>query len=379
MTSADSPATRLATRLSFLVAGFGIACWAPLVPFAKARLGVDDGELGLLLLCIGLGSLAAMAATGPLSARHGSKPVILAGGVGLAAVLPLLAVAPTPPALAAALLLLGAALGSIDVAMNVHAVEVERGAGRPLMSGFHALFSVGGVAGASLLTALLSAGASALAGTLAAAALMLAAMAVASPRLLVARAAAPGPLFVLPRGIVLLVAGLCAATFLTEGAMLDWGALLIAGKGLVTPDRAGVGYLLFSAAMTAGRFGGDRLTARVGDRATLVGGGLLAVLGFAVLLAAPVAPMALSGFLLIGFGAANMVPVFFRVAGAQSAMPPALAVGAITTIGYAGILVGPAGIGFVAQATGLPAAFAVLAGLIALVPLTAGIVAGGRR
>ncbi len=379
MTSADSPSTRLATRLSFLVAGFGIACWAPLVPFAKARLGIGDAELGLLLLCIGLGSIAAMAATGPLSARHGSRPVILAGGIGLALVLPFLAVAPTPLALGAALLLFGAALGSIDVAMNVHAVEVERDAGRPLMSGFHALFSVGGAAGSSLLTALLSAGADALAGTLAASAVMLAAMAVAWPRLMMARAAEAGPLFVAPQGIVLLIAGLCAATFLTEGAMLDWGALLISGKGLVAPDRGGVGYLLFSAAMTAGRLGGDRLTARIGDRATLVGGGLLAVLGFAVLLAVPVAPVALSGFALIGFGAANMVPVFFRVAGAQTVMPRALAVGAITTTGYAGILAGPAAIGFVAQATGLPAAFWMLAALIALVPLTAGMVAGARR
>ena len=77
--SADRPATRLATRLSFLVAGFGIACWAPLVPFAKDRLGVDEGVLGLLLLCVGVGSVVAMLATGALSARYGSRPVICGG------------------------------------------------------------------------------------------------------------------------------------------------------------------------------------------------------------------------------------------------------------------------------------------------------------
>ena len=130
MTAADRPATRLATRLSFLVAGFGIACWAPLVPFAKARLAVDDAILGLLLLSLGIGSVAAMLATGILSARYGSKPIIIAGGLGLALVLPLLAIAGSPVTLALALLAFGAALGSIDVAMNIHAVEVERAAAR---------------------------------------------------------------------------------------------------------------------------------------------------------------------------------------------------------------------------------------------------------
>lgn len=202
MTSADRPATRLATRIAFFVAGFGIACWAPLVPFAKQRLGVDDATLGLLLLCIGIGSVVAMLATGPLSARYGSRPVIVAGGIGLAVLLPLLAGASTPATLAGVLLLFGASLGSIDVAMNVHAVEVERDADRPLMSGFHALFSVGGFAGSSLMTLLLSAGVDALAGTGAAALLMLAAMLVAWPRLLAARKADESPLFVRPRGIV---------------------------------------------------------------------------------------------------------------------------------------------------------------------------------
>jgi predicted MFS family arabinose efflux permease len=378
MNSANRPATRLATRLAFLVTGFGIACWAPLVPFAKQRLGVDDAVLGLLLLCLGIGSVVAMLATGPLSARYGSKPVIVAGGVGLAILLPLLAIAPSPLTLGAALLFFGAALGSIDVAMNVHAVEVERAADRPLMSGFHALFSVGGFAGSLLTTAVLSIGVGAFAGTLLAALLMLAAMAIATPRLLKAKKAEDGPIFVRPKGVVLLLAFLAAATFLTEGAMLDWSALLITGKQLVARDQGGIGYTLFAIAMTLGRLGGDRLTARIGDRATLISGGSVAVLGFVVLLTAPSQLLALAGFLLIGFGASNVVPVFFRQAGAQTAMPPALAVGAITTTGYAGILVGPAAVGFVSNALGLSASFWILAGLMALVPLTAQFVTGRR-
>jgi MFS family permease len=116
MVSSDRPATRLATRLSFLIAGFGIACWAPLVPFAKMRLDLDDGTLGILLLCIGIGSVAAMMGAGPLSARYGSKPVILVGGIGSAVMLPILPVAPTTAAQGIALLIFGAALGALDVA-----------------------------------------------------------------------------------------------------------------------------------------------------------------------------------------------------------------------------------------------------------------------
>ena len=182
MVSSDRPATRLATRLSLLVAGFGIACWAPLVPFAKQRLAVDDGTLGLLLLCIGIGSVVAMLLTGPLSSRCGSKPVILAGGFGLAVILPVLSVAATPTTVALALLAFGASLGSIDVAMNVHAVEVERAADQPLMSGFHALFSIGGFEGSTLTTFLLSLRVALLGGTLFCSAIMMAAMTLARPR-----------------------------------------------------------------------------------------------------------------------------------------------------------------------------------------------------
>lgn len=371
MTSADRPATRLATRLSFLVAGFGMASWAPLVPFAKERLAVDDAVLGLLLLSLGIGSVVAMLATGILSARYGTKPIIIAGGIGLALALPLLVIAGTPVTLAMALLAFGAALGSIDVAMNIHAVEVERAAGQPLMSGFHALFSIGGFAGSAVMTALLSFHLGPLACALICSVLMLIAMALAWPRLLRRAQAQEGPLFVLPHGIVLLLALLAAVTFLIEGAMLDWGALLVIGKGLVSETQGGIGYIVFSIAMTAGRLGGDAVVARIGDRTTLVGGSLLAVAGLAVLLLAPSAAVAIAGFLLIGLGASNLVPVLFRGAAMQTAMPTGLAVASITTAGYAGVLVGPAGIGFIAHAVGLPAAFWMLAALMCLVTLSA--------
>lgn len=363
--------SRLATRIAFFVAGFGLACWAPLVPLAKARLEIDEGSLGLLLLCLGAGSVLTMQLTGAFISKLGARPIIVIGGVGQAILLPFLALAPTVPAMAIALFLFGGFLGLIDVSMNVHAVEVEKRGAKPLMSGFHGLFSVGGFVGALLLTAALSAQVSPVTGTIAAAALMIGAILFAAPRLIDPPQAEEASLLVVPRGIVALLALLAAITFLTEGAMLDWGALLLTGNGVLPTAQAGIGYSVFAIAMTIGRLTGDAVVARLGDRRTMFWGGLLAIVGYVVLLTAPVASMALLGFLLIGLGASNTVPVLFRQAGAQTVMPAGLAIAAVTTVGYAGVLAGPAGVGFAAQAIGLPGAFWVLTIMLALVPICA--------
>ncbi len=156
--------------------------------------------------------------------------------------------------------------------------------------------------------------------------------------------------------------------------MLDWSALLVSDKGLLTKHQAGLAYSLFAVAMTAGRLIGDSLTGWLGDRRTMIGGGILAILGCALLLWATTALMALPGCLLIGLGESNIAPILFRRAGGQTAMPITLAVAAITSAGYAGMLVGPVAIGFASSAIGLPEAFWILAGLMALAPLTARIV-----
>ncbi len=377
MSSSTLPATlhaedRLAVRLSFLVAGFGLASWAPLVPFAKQRLGVDDGTLGLLLLCLGIGSVLAMSIAGALSARFGTKGVTLVSGFIFAFALPVLTVAPTPLTLGVALFVFGGALGSLEVAMNVSAAALERASGRPLMSGFHALFSVGGFGGVGFITAMMSLHVTPAMGALLATALMVLALGVAWPLLPRSAPAAPGgPLFAWPRGVVLLLAALASITFLAEGALLDWSALLVTEAGWLPAAQGGLGYLLFSIAMTVGRLSGDAVTARIGDRATLWWGGLIAVLGFGLLLLVHVPAVALSGFVLIGLGASNLVPVLFRRAGAQGVMPSALAVAAVTTAGYAGILVGPGLIGLIADRVGLVTAFWMLAGLLCLVPISA--------
>ncbi|WP_136439456.1 MFS transporter [Pacificoceanicola onchidii] len=361
---------RLATRLAFFAAGFAMACCAPLFPFFKSNVAADKAEFGILLLCLGLGSILAMPLTGVMAARRGARPLILLGGYGLIVMLPLLALAGSPWALGAGLFVFGAALGTIDVAMNVHGAEVEGIEKRPLMSNFHAHWSIGGFFGAGLITVLLSFAVPVAVCAALGAATALVAMLAARSGFLSVSGKEPEP-FAIPRGIVLLLAVLAGITFLVEGAVLDWGALLIIDRDLATAENAGVGYILFSVAMLIARLTGDRLVARIGGFATLVFGGLATMAGILTVLLASFVPIALFGFVLIGLGAANLVPVLFSAAGRQSIMPPGIAIAAVTTTGYAGILLGPAMIGFVSDISSLVTAFVLLALLILAVPLSA--------
>lgn len=368
-------ATR-ATRLIFLTSGIGMASWAPMVPYAKARLGLDDADLGLVLLAFGGGSMVSMPLVGWLTHRYGNRKVISVAGLMLCVAIPLLAIVPNAPALAAVLLYFGAMLGAVDVAMNAHAVEVERRDGRALMSGFHGLFSIGGLAGAAIMSTLLALGLTLWTGALAIALLL--ALIVLSQRssLLpgVDDAAEWSTVFRLPRGLVLLLGVLCFVSFLAEGSMLDWSAVLLRDFRGFSAASAGIGYACFSVAMAAGRLAGDRVVERLGPVSAVRIGAGTAAIGFLLAAMAPWPAASLSGFVLIGLGASNIVPVMFSAAGRLPGNPPAISIAAVTMLGYAGLLSGPALIGFMAHASSLPVALAVVAGLLLLVAGSARIV-----
>ncbi|WP_448477122.1 MFS transporter [Pseudoxanthomonas mexicana] len=363
---ADRPGARerIATRLAFFIAGFAVSAWAPLIPFAKRRLALDDAQLGLMLLCLGIGSVLMMPLAGGLAARFGCRRTILAAGTVICLCLPALMLAPSIPVLAAALAVFGASLGVLDVVMNLQAVIVERASGRAMMSGFHGMYSVGGIAGAGGVAGALTWGASplvAITDTAVLAALLLAA---ARGGLLAQSGEGDHPAFALPRGRVLLVGAVCFAMFLSEGAVLDWSAVFLSTVRHADPATAGFGYVAFAATMTLGRLTGDRIVQTLGAFRVVVCGTLVAAAGFAlaILSASPMAGLA--GFALVGAGAANVVPVMFSAAGRQHDMPTHLAVAAVTTMGYAGVLLGPAALGFVAKATSLPMAFGLLVALL---------------
>jgi len=362
---------QVSTRIVFFVSGIGTAAWAPLVPFAKARAHIEDGMLGLLLLCLGAGSVIAMPVAGVLTARLGCRVVVTASAVVMALVLPLLATLSSLPGLMASLLVFGAAVGSLDVSMNVQAIIVEKASGKTMMSGFHGLYSLGGIVGAAGMTALLGAGLVPVTAVTGVLALIAIALAVSAPLLIPYGSTSDGPPFVIPRGAVLWIGVVCFVVFMMEGSVLDWSAVFMTSHHGIAPERAGLGYAAFASTMTLGRLTGDWIVRRLGGFKVVLLGGFCAAAGVAVTFI-PSWPAALVGYALVGAGCSNIVPVMFSAAGRQTQMPENLAVSAISTLGYAGVLAGPAAIGFIAQCSSLIAAFVIM------IVLMVGVAVSGR-
>ena len=360
---------QMSTRIAFFIAGLGIAAWAPLVPYAKVRAGLDDGTLGLLLLCLGVGSILAMPLAGMLASRFGCRKVATGGTLLICLALPLLATVSSIPALIAALFIFGAGLGTVDSTVNLQAVIVERASGKNMMSGFHGLFSLGGIVGAAGVSGLLGLGISPLGATLVVVVILLIALAKAAPHLLPYGSDSSGPAFAIPHGIVLFIGVMCFIVFLAEGAALDWSAVFLAQERGIDTAYAGLGYAAFALTMTTGRLTGDSIVRRLGATRVMVFGGLTAAAGLFMATLAPSWEAALVGYALLGAGCSNIVPVLYTAVGKQTVMPESIAVPAITTLGYAGILAGPAVIGFIAHGSSLSFAFGLTAVLLMAVAI----------
>ena len=352
-----------AARAFFFIGGFGTATWAPLVPLLRERLMVGDDVLGMLLLCIGVGSLLTMPLSGALAMRLGCRRVVMTAAVLFAAILLLVSCVDALSLAVPIVLIFGAVMGCIDVVVNIVAVLVEKGIGRRIMSGMHAFWSLGGFVGAGLYGVWVGLlGLTPFQSTAIAAGLILLLTAVYG-RHLIPYGGGGGALLALPRGIIVFVGMTAFIAFLSEGAVMDWGGVYLTTVRGMDLALAGTGYSVFSAAMLTMRFLGDRVVQRIGALLVAVGGALLAFGGILLVMFAPADVLLYVGFFSIGIGSANIVPVFFSLMGRQNVMPVSAAVSAVSTMGYLGILAGPAAIGFVSSLTTLQTAFAMLAAL----------------
>ncbi len=369
-------AQQISTRFAFLITGLAMSAWAPLIPFVKARLDIGESTLGLLILCFGVGSLIAMPVTGLLVNRYGCRRVITISLLLMCLSLVCLAISPGIPGMALNLLIFGMMLGATDVAMNMQAVVVEKASGCAMMSGFHGFYSLGGIFGAVVMSALLWLGLSPFHALLGLTAVLLLMLAYCAKDLLPKNniennpennSSEREPFFVLPRGKVLLLGSLCFIAFLSEGAVLDWSAVFLNSVRDIDPVHAGLGYACFSVAMTLGRFTGDKIVNALGGTRVVLWGGLCAASGFLLVVFVPFTAAAFIGFALVGVGASNIVPVLFTAAGNQDSMPMGLAISAVVSMGYAGLLAGPAVIGLIAELSSLNVSFVIVAAsLIAL-------------
>lgn len=361
----------------FCANGFILGAWAPQIPLLLTRHNITEGTLGLLILCLGLGAVGAMLFAGRLISAHGSRKV--AAGFGLAAVpmLALVVLAPNLWVLAPLLAIMGAVIGCMDVAMNANAVLIERKLGRAIMSASHGFWSLGGFVGGSAGSYVI-----AHAGPyvqVALATVITGALVIGGiPYLLrdtpegpVAGAkAAKHQMFARDAGLWILGA-MALFSMVPEGAVLDWAAIYMGKELGADVLMSGLGFAFFAGAMAIMRFAGDGVRNRFGAVKTLQISGLLGAAGLMIGGVAPNGVVAIIGFTLAGFGVANMIPILFSAAGNRPGLPPGVGISSVTMVGYAGILIAPSSIGFVAEHVGFRTTYIALALVLALVAMMA--------
>ncbi|GFE25435.1 MFS transporter [Streptomyces nigrescens] len=365
--------TRIALTAFFAMDGFLFAGWVVRIPAIKAQTGAGAGTLGLALLGVSAGAVAFMMIAGRLCRRFGSPAVTAAAAAALSLSIVLPPLTRSATALGLVLLVFGAAYGALNVAMNSAAVALIDALRRPVMPGFHAAFSLGGMLGAGL-GGLLAGSLSATVHLLLLAAVGLLVTVVAGralcghpvPEVPERLPAAEGPGSVRAgraRRLVLVFGLIALCTAYGEGAMADWGALHLSQDLGAGPGTAAAGYAVFALAMTVGRLSGTAAVQRFGAARALIAGGTTATAGMLLGALAPTAWAACAGFAVAGLGLANIFPIALARAG-ETGGPDGVAVA--STVGYGGMLLGPPAIGFLAEAVGLPAALTTVALLAAL-------------
>lgn len=364
-------AARNAILVIFLVNGIIFASWVLHIPHVKEKLALGESTLGLALLSMSLGALVAMPLAGWLVARHGSRTITTFGTIGALCALPLPVMAPSLGVLAVTLVFLGAAVGTMDVAMNAHAVEVEKAYGKPLMSSFHGLFSLGGFIGALIGGILLGLGISPVFHLMTIVLLFgMSAFFALRSFLATQKEIHPGyhqkqASFIRPTRPLIGLGILAFFVLFGEGAMMDWTTVYLADTLEARTELVAAGFGAFSIAMAVGRLSGDRLIARFTAVGVMRVSALVAASGLSIslILGHPLA--AVAGFGCAGLGLSNMIPILFGAAGRTPGINPGRAIAAVTTTGYFGLLVSPPVIGFAAELVTLRGAF----GLVVLCTL----------
>jgi predicted MFS family arabinose efflux permease len=362
----------------FFVLGATAGTWAARIPAVKAGLHLSAGTLGLVLLGPAIGSVLAMPAAGAILATVPPRRVVQLGLLAVAGLLPVTTLAASAWQLFAVLAGWGAGIGLVDVGMNTEAAAVQDYLGRAAMSSFHAAYSVGGLTGAGL-GAIAAAAAVPAPANFVLAALVVLCVGIASAQAFAAKPAAnaAGRQRLRPRRPVwsrtlVCLAAIAFGCFLAEGAANDWSAVYLHSSLGASPGLAAVGYTMFSCAMAGGRLAGDRLADRAGPaRLVRVSAGAAAVSFGGALLAGRIGA-GLAGFVLLGAGLSVVVPLVFTATSRLGQPGPNLAL--VTSCGYLGMLAGPALIGGLAEAVGLPASLSTVVVLTALTAILAGAV-----
>lgn len=376
---------KFANLYSFMVLGILEAAWAPMIPFIKERFLLDEGSLGILLLCLGTGSFCALPLAGSMSARLGCKALVYLSGIIMALALFSVAISFNLYFTALLLFIFGMCTIGLDIGSNVNAVMVENQLKKPLMSGFHGGYSLGTLIGAFLVSALLSLGIN-LISCLAVIVAMIFITIFWGCRALFNKEKAQEEKeeeaeealevsktqgrssFLHP--LVLIVGLMCFIMYSTEGAVMSWSAVFVNQERGVSMEYAGFIYTAFACAMTTMRLLGNRLVESIGRRKVVVIGALCVSAGFATTVIVGNLVGAIVGFALIGLGAANIVPQLVSFGAHIKGVKVHIAISIINALGYSGILAGPVIIGFIADHSSISMAFSCISALVLVVAVS---------
>jgi predicted MFS family arabinose efflux permease len=363
--------TALAIGAMFAVNGFAFGSWVPRLPEVRDALDVGDAALGLTLLGGGIGGLAMSLASGPLVDRFGSRRTMVATSLALSCLLPLIALAPSPPALFAVLLAVGALDGVTDVAQNAQGIELQAKVRRSMLTRLHAAWSLGTLSGGLVASRSAAADVSFTLQLSLTAVLLAVVCALAAPRLLpstarhTAATAAEVPTvrgWARPHGWLLF--GMGAAAVLAELPPTEWAALVMAQRFDLATGAAGLGFVAFTAGMVVGRLSGDEVVDRIGPEPTRRGGAVLALAGIVVLGLSPSQWVAAAGLAVVGLGASSLFPLAVRRAGE---LDGSRGVALFSSGARAGMLLGSPAMGLVSEATSRTTALLLVSGTAALV------------
>ncbi len=360
---------RVATSLLFLLFGTALGAWTARIPAVKEHLGLSDGRLSFALLAFAAGCIVGMAVIGRLADRYGSTRVMIPTALLEGVLLVPPAYMPNLVLLCAALFVFGLVHGTLNIAMNANAIAVQRAWGGPIMSSFHAVYSIGGFLGA-IIGSLFARGSISVGATflsVGAGVVVLAAWAwwwalptALMPGVDTSPASSEAGTAVAVRSYALLFLGVLALCALVcEGAAADWSAVYLRDSLDSSAGFAGFAYAAFSILMTAGRLFGDRLATRFGPVNLVRFSGVLAAvgLGTALLIGRPVAGVI--GFGVLGAGMACIAPQVYSSAGNRDPARAGRALSMVVSIGYLGFVLGPILIGAASTVVGLPKALAI--------------------
>ena len=354
----------VAAMLLFLLFGLVYGSWVSRIPAVQNGLSLNDAELGLSLLSMSVGSILAMPVTGLLLRRWGNMWVVRGSTALLAFGLPFIITAGTQVQLTLVLLIFGIVFGTVDISANAYVVAMEHRLQRPMMSTMHGLFSVGGLIGAGITVVAAAQGLEAQPQFMAIALAVAVTALVLGQRLIEAGGRdTSAPVFVMPPRSLFGLGLFAFCVLLSEGAIADWSAVYLEDVLGANASIAASGYAAFSIAIAVCRFGGDPLIRRFGAPVIVRVGCLVAAVGMLVAIIGGTVPTTIGGFALVGAGLAATFPTALGAAGRTPGMAPGMAIGAVATAGYAGLLTGPPIIGFISSAASLQTGLALVIAL----------------